>query len=77
MMFCEPLVIALHTEAPELETNERCISTPGLSVNTIIRKAGTQPTEQLFSKSILWVQTGIFPPGDPSVEAGGFAPHLN
>ncbi len=39
--------------------------------------AGTQPFEKFFSKSDLGGPHGVLPPGNPSIEVGGFAPHLN
>ncbi len=39
--------------------------------------AATQPIEKFLSKPDFGAPSGLFPPGKPSVEMRGFAPHLN
>ena len=39
--------------------------------------AGTQPFEKFFSKPGFGCPNGLLPPGNPSIQVGGFAPHLN
>ncbi len=39
--------------------------------------AGTEPFEKFFSKPYFEGPNGLFPAGNPSIEVGGFAPHLN
>ncbi len=38
--------------------------------------AATKPIEQLVFKTFE-IPNGFFPPGSPSIEVRGFAPHLN
>ncbi len=39
--------------------------------------AATQPTDEFFTKVDFAGPKGFFPPGNPSIEVGGFASHLN
>jgi hypothetical protein len=43
------------------------------------RAPGRDPTlTEVFLKTIcLGCKNGLFPPGNPSIKVGGFAPHLN
>ncbi len=40
-------------------------------------QAGTQPFEKFVSEPDCGGPSGLFPTGNPSIELGGFAPHLN